>query len=843
MVIMSIDKIQKDSRKSRATSCERCKRRKQKCDHRLPTCTNCLKAKAKCIQPEKYFQQVPTKDPYTQLLEDKIAKLESQMKNYNPHYVADSIGHSDGQNNETISISTNNTFTNSGNALVSPNHDTQLENVEAALENAPQSLSVVSSLLEEAFVIREENTYNIEGKVGLLPDYNFESFLRFRTLVELPDDYADRLLHEFLYGNTGRNPYIDRVLLTEIHNNRKNKMYKNPDSDEENYHNFLLFAAYALGKSTEDSDDYLFNFRKDLLQKDEHNPPHLPKFDNRDPHIDHSGNFPVHGLKKKHFLPSQNDLSHHRHHRHSPPPEKVEFGEHSGFDDHEDRGSRRRRDHSEHRGNGGKEGKFGRGCPGGRGGRRFFQHFNLYSTALRYARQCRATDENILWQITALMLCTVFQMRTDFDQGSHLDMIKRAARMCKEHKLYDAEVVARKPLYEQEMIKRLFWSVYNVERLFAVTTGSSFVLDDSEITISFPGDLDDTELRDEKRIIASRQPGFEAGPADLTSPKLTFTMFMWRLRKLESSIITDIYFSEKTIEERFVFVNPYYDALNEWRDQVCQHVNDKQHVVVEIAYSKAIRVLLQPFLPRLSPEGDLFRVCVEQTGRLACVFRDYYRLRPRLFTTIAVHTNFVAGLTLIYCLWLAKDHEILPVLEHLRACSATLYMLSERTHLALNCRETFENLVSSTVKHVIDLKSQRSGKSQQQFLSPAHSDMSPASSNVARPTPEEMTSKLSQPIASRDPAAPSPLFSGPQSQIQPNFMLGMDDVQSQMSEDINKNVGTVSGPSTPWMDSYGYDDTIFSMIQDISSWTKQNDSEVMASSNLIWKNMGDFGYS
>ena len=42
-------------KKGRSKSCLLCRRRKQRCDHRLPSCTACLKAGVKCIQPARYL--------------------------------------------------------------------------------------------------------------------------------------------------------------------------------------------------------------------------------------------------------------------------------------------------------------------------------------------------------------------------------------------------------------------------------------------------------------------------------------------------------------------------------------------------------------------------------------------------------------------------------------------------------------------------------------------------------------------------------------------------------------------------------------------------------------------
>ncbi|KAH3688193.1 hypothetical protein WICPIJ_000835 [Wickerhamomyces pijperi] len=63
-------------KKGRSTSCLLCQKRKQKCDHRLPSCTTCIKAGVECVQPLKYSVKAPEKDEYTVMLEKKVKFLE-----------------------------------------------------------------------------------------------------------------------------------------------------------------------------------------------------------------------------------------------------------------------------------------------------------------------------------------------------------------------------------------------------------------------------------------------------------------------------------------------------------------------------------------------------------------------------------------------------------------------------------------------------------------------------------------------------------------------------------------------------------------------------------------------
>lgn len=72
-----LDVLLKD-KKGRSRSCLLCRRRKQRCDHKLPSCTACLKAAVKCVQPARYFtssNNSSASSPNTpQSKPDKIAK-------------------------------------------------------------------------------------------------------------------------------------------------------------------------------------------------------------------------------------------------------------------------------------------------------------------------------------------------------------------------------------------------------------------------------------------------------------------------------------------------------------------------------------------------------------------------------------------------------------------------------------------------------------------------------------------------------------------------------------------------------------------------------------------------
>lgn len=92
-------------------------------------------------------------------------------------------------------------------------------------------------------------------------------------------------------------------------------------------------------------------------------------------------------------------------------------------------------------------------------------------------------------------------------------------------------------------------------------------------------------------------------------------------------------------------------------------------------------------------------------------------------STPAVHTVFVAGVTLIYCMWLARNFDdqrrkklgdaskhtrplisasLFSTMDDLRACSVCLYVMTERSNFARTFRDTFDQLMNATVGNLIE---------------------------------------------------------------------------------------------------------------------------------------------
>lgn len=686
-------------------------------------------------------------------------------------------------------------------------------NIDPADEgNVPQSFTVVSSLLQETYWGHQQPASKAAAgrgdvNIGLLPDYDFRAYMMYEPASVPDDDEAAHLLGTFLSGDFGRYIMIDRVNLRNAHEHRKGAPPGvSPDDPAYRYGQFTLFACYAVAALACCGD-----------------------------------------------------------------------------------------------------GTGAAAAPN--------RAMKLYAAALRQARMCKSN--NPLWRIAALGMCAVFQSRTDVDHGLHYDMVMRAMKLSIETGLHNGRGFDKMTLYEQEMAKRLFWAVYNSERVYAIATGRQFVLDESMVEVDFPVDLEDHELRDDNKILAARKITDWSSQPPTT---LSFMLHLLELRRIESRLVTDIYDQSLPIEERFAYVDSYLKQLDAWKDypRVMANCTVKQSRIVSAAYARAIRVLLQPFLGHISPHSELFRKCIVETGALCRAFRDYFRVTRNDFSTMSMHSCFVAGLTLVYCLWLSKDAPILHILEGVRACTAALYVLTERSQLCRNYRETFENLVTATMKHIIDYRLEKFGDVHERLRREdaqlrARKSHSVSSSNVVSPAASTSSSTHTVPLfpveqtvtesklvnagpvghnTSMHPPTSAPIHSSPSQHQPPSTSLPPPPLPppppapaqaqapqpqpqpplSQLPQQEPPSVrtgdaypfpsgrgsisGTSGGPdqagigtqaSKDWIETYGYDDSLFNMINDIALWSKQvGDPDPTQEQELPqeqWTSITDFGYT
>ena len=121
-----------------------------------------------------------------------------------------------------------------------------------------------------------------------------------------------------------------------------------------------------------------------------------------------------------------------------------------------------------------------------------------------------------------------------------------------------------------------------------------------------------------------------------------------------------------------------------------------------VQYHKAMLFLFTVFLPTLDTSDMRFITCARSA---ACVCNAYKRLsqnRTLTYTMISLHSCFVAGLTLVYCIWRDRSLFSYDVLEATRACLQILTIFGEKWPGAVKYRDIFDALSGSLFKTIVN---------------------------------------------------------------------------------------------------------------------------------------------
>jgi hypothetical protein len=230
-----------------------------------------------------------------------------------------------------------------------------------------------------------------------------------------------------------------------------------------------------------------------------------------------------------------------------------------------------------------------------------------------------------------------------------------------------------------------------------------------------PVDIDEGE--DNPDIVRSKQQQQIADQGRLTEPisnptNISSFIHMCRLRRIESGIQREIYGADVKIRylkgQRHELLDKYMAQLNFWveaipykasvtsREGSNRNVYDS-HEYFQIYYSKAVRLLLQPRIAvsrRLSDDDPYIVACAKACGDICKYYKVIHQAYPLSYNLLALHSVFIAGTTLLYCVWLNRDLLKQSALNDIRACSSVLFVIAERWPATKEYRDAYEVLAS-----------------------------------------------------------------------------------------------------------------------------------------------------
>ncbi|KFA55431.1 hypothetical protein S40293_08905 [Stachybotrys chartarum IBT 40293] len=315
--------------------------------------------------------------------------------------------------------------------------------------------------------------------------------------------------------------------------------------------------------------------------------------------------------------------------------------------------------------------------------------------------------------IQVLLLLSIYSLRSPKGPGAWT-YVGLAIRQCIEmgmHRKIQDRMSMR--LLEYGIRKRVFWCCYCLDRQVSIILGRPFAICDRDIDVDLPLDVDariddPDELDRVVAAIESADPSVERLQTDLTA-----FIYITKLRQIESRIQRTIYrvdrpFSAATKLE----VEKFIEELDQWKDSMPTQnghrpngveppfVDDYDYYMVY--YYKCIRFLLHSVI--LSPElaeTRFLKKCAEACGGVCQTYKKLHQTVPVGFSLMALHSVFLAGLTLLYCTW-AAPKEIFNISNSnaISSCSIILYIITERWKGAQKYRDVFEAIKQSVLDSI-----------------------------------------------------------------------------------------------------------------------------------------------
>lgn len=311
---------------------------------------------------------------------------------------------------------------------------------------------------------------------------------------------------------------------------------------------------------------------------------------------------------------------------------------------------------------------------------------NVEAMALLVVYHLRSASSQGVWYMIGLA------MRTAIDLGLH--------RKANERNLDPITV---------QMRRRLFWAVYYLERVVSVSLGRPFSISDRHIDIPLPVDVDD-DVRDPALLPqaspSSTTPGDntngEGAGANTSNHRitsLTFSIYLITLRRIESRIQHKIYRADRPLHLLRSKMDHLFLELEEWKASALQRFTASDLDYPMLHYNRALRLLIQPFLPSLPVTDPYYHICLRAAGDICQTHKRLHQTLEYGHSFLAVQTVFISGITLLYALWTHSDQIwSVRISNDIRACSTVLFVMGERAGWVKKYRDAFELLVNAAME-------------------------------------------------------------------------------------------------------------------------------------------------
>lgn len=132
----------------------------------------------------------------------------------------------------------------------------------------------------------------------------------------------------------------------------------------------------------------------------------------------------------------------------------------------------------------------------------------------------------------------------------------------------------------------------------------------------------------------------------------------------------------------------------------CYHTADGTSPQI-VSYHRCVQLLLQPQLYATVINDRYFELCMNASRGVCEGYKRMYHGMPMAFSSLALQTVFIAGLTMVYGLWYKNSTvTVMHNFNALNDCSVLLYVMSERWAASTKYRDAYESIKRTVIDRI-----------------------------------------------------------------------------------------------------------------------------------------------
>ncbi|KAF4534013.1 uncharacterized protein LTHEOB_3626 [Lasiodiplodia theobromae] len=325
------------------------------------------------------------------------------------------------------------------------------------------------------------------------------------------------------------------------------------------------------------------------------------------------------------------------------------------------------------------------------------RHLEFFNVATQNYLQGLMKADN-MQTVQGLCLVTVFAINEQRSANAW-HVAGQAMRFAIDLGLHRMPAKPQLDLFDVEMRKRVFWSAYSLDRNVSLALGRPFAIRDAEINVPLPEPLTDQE------ISSTEAPS----PRPLDPLDMSTFIHIIKVRQLQSKIQDTFYTADATYiaEETADFQRTFLRTeLDNWVAQAPRYshptlVTFQSTEWFQIAHSHALLLLYRPSPG--CPEANLasLQICADAAITLIGSYSSLYAKNKITYTWIALHSLFMASITMLYTLWVSpeirKTTSKRVAKSNVTSCLALLEVMADHWPLANRCHEIIDRLGKASV--------------------------------------------------------------------------------------------------------------------------------------------------